>query len=66
MSSSSKQKQAQEWYERGNALRKEQKWGEAINAYTEALEFDPQSPAGHARDMLMEILEFYCKDNYNP
>ena len=44
---------AQEWYEQGNAFRKESKWHEAINCYIQAIALDPDSP-------------FYCKDMYNP
>ena len=28
---------AQEWYEQGNAFRKESKWHEAINCYIQAI-----------------------------
>ena len=52
---------AQEWYERGNAYRKESKWHEAINCYIRAIELDPDSPAVEAK-----IMAFYCKDMYNP
>ena len=44
---------AQEWYEKGNAFRKESKWHEAINCYIRAIELD-------------DIMAFYCKDMYNP
>ena len=53
-------------YEKGNALRRQQLWSEAMNAYDEAARLDPQSPAVAARRMLAEIMEFYCKDYYNP
>jgi cytochrome c-type biogenesis protein CcmH/NrfG len=53
-------------YEKGNALRRQQLWSEAMNAYDEAARLDPQSPAVAARQMLAEIMEFYCKDYYNP
>ena len=32
---------AQEWYEQGNAFRKESKWHEAINCYIQAIALDP-------------------------
>ena len=35
---------AQEWYEQGNAFRKESKWHEAINCYIQAIALDPDSP----------------------
>ena len=37
----------------------------AINNYLEALDINPASPAGEAKDMLVDILEFYNKDMYN-
>ena len=57
---------AQEWYEQGNAFRKESKWHEAINCYRQAIELDPQSPAVEAKRMLEDIMAFYHKDYYNP
>ena len=58
--------QAQELYIQGNAYRKQQQWAEALNAYEAAMALDPESPAGAARQMLMNIMEYYCKDYYNP
>ena len=57
---------AEEWYERGNALRKQSLWSEAINCYIRAIELDPDSPAVEAKRMLDDIMAFYCKDMYNP
>ena len=57
---------ADELYRKGNALRQQQDWQGALNAYQEAIELDSDSPAVHARQMLMDILEFYNKDAYNP
>jgi outer membrane protein assembly factor BamD (BamD/ComL family) len=57
---------AQEWYEKGNAYRKQQQWHEAINCYMRAAELDPESPAVEAKKMLDDIMAFYCKDMYNP
>ena len=51
---------AQEWYEQGNAFRKESKW------HDQAIELDPDSPAVEAKRMLDDIMAFYCKDMYNP
>ena len=50
---------AQEWYEQGNAYRKQGQWHEAINCYLQAIELDPDSPAVEAKHMLDDIL-------YNP
>ena len=57
---------AQEWYEQGNAYRKQSLWHEAINCYIKAIELDPDSPAVEAKRMLDDIYAFYCKDMYNP
>ena len=53
-------------YEEGNAHRKQQRWAQALNAYEQAMALDPDSPAASARQMLTDIMEFYCKDYYNP
>ena len=57
---------AAEWYEHGNAYRKQSLWHEAINCYIQAIELDPESPAVEAKKMLDDIMAFYCKDMYNP
>ncbi|MBR4533401.1 MAG: tetratricopeptide repeat protein [Bacteroidaceae bacterium] len=66
MTSDSNKQQAALLYEQGNAHRKQQRWAEALNAYEQATALDPESPARTARTMLMEIMDFYCKDYYNP
>ena len=53
------------YYLRGNAYRKLGNWQQALNNYLEAINLNPQSPAVHAREMIMNILEFYNKDMYN-
>ena len=40
-------------------------WQQALNNYLEAIERNPESPAVSARDMIMNILNFYNKDMYN-
>lgn len=57
---------AEEYYKLGNKFRKEGNWQEAINNYIMAVELDPQSPAVEAKKMLDDILDYYCKDMYNP
>lgn len=57
---------ANEWYEQGNAYRKQGNFAEAINCYMEAARLNPDSPAVEAKKMLDEIMAFYCKDMYNP
>lgn len=57
---------ANEYYELGNQFRKQGNWQEAINNYIVAIELDPDSPAVEAKRMLDDILDYYCKDMYNP
>lgn len=66
MATMSNKIRAQELYRQGNALRKQQLWGEAMNAYEQAAVLDPEGPAVHARKMLIDIMEYYTKDLYNP
>lgn len=50
----------------GNAYCKLNDWQQALNAYGQALSINPQSPARIAHDRILEILNFYNKDIYNP
>lgn len=54
------------YYMKGNAYRKMQNWQMAINSYSEAISYNPESPALQAREMIFDILNFYHKDLYNP
>ena len=53
------------YYLLGNAYRKQSNWQQAMNNYHCAIELNPQSPALHARQMVVDILNFYNKDIYN-
>ena len=57
---------ADEYYKLGNEYRRRGDWKHAIDNYLEAIELDPQSPAVEAKQMIDDILIFYCKDIYNP
>jgi tetratricopeptide (TPR) repeat protein len=57
---------AEQYYQQGNAFRKQGLWSEAINSYIEAIRLDPESPAVEAKRMLDDIMDFYCRDMYNP
>ena len=57
---------ADEYYRLGNEYRRCGDWKHAIDNYLEAIELDPQSPAVEAKQMIDDILNFYCKDIYNP
>lgn len=53
------------YYLRGNAFRKRNDWPSAINNYLKAMEINPDSPAGQAYKIAVDIQEFYNKDMYN-
>lgn len=53
------------YYLIGNAYRKQGNWRQALNNYQSAIELNPESPAVQARNMVMNILDFYNKDMYN-
>ena len=50
----------------GNAYRRMNNWRLAMNSYCEAMDLDPESPAKEAYDTIVEILDFYNHDLYNP
>lgn len=50
----------------GNVYRKMEDWKDAINSYLKAEEINPDSPARNARLMILDILNYYNKDLYNP
>lgn len=54
------------YYLLGNAYRKRGDFSQALNCYLEAMDINPDSPAVEAHQMLMNIIEFYHKDYYNP
>lgn len=66
MSSEESKERAQQLYNQGNTFRKQQQWAKALNAYEAAAALDPESPAVTARQMLMSIMDYYCKEYYNP
>lgn len=53
------------YYLLGNAYRKQGNWQQALNNYRHAIDLNPESPARQARQMVMDILNFYNKDMYN-
>ncbi|MBO8438201.1 MAG: tetratricopeptide repeat protein [Bacteroidetes bacterium] len=53
-------------YKLGNLHRKTGNWKAAIKCYLTASELNPASPAAEACKSIMDILEFYNKDLYNP
>ena len=57
---------SEDYYEQGNAYRRQGNWQKALECYAEAIELDPEGPAVQAREMLNSILAFYAKDALNP
>lgn len=57
---------AEEYYQKGNEYRKQGNYKEALNCYMAAIELNPKSPAVHAKEMIDNIMGYYCKDYYNP
>lgn len=53
------------YYLLGNAYRKCGNWQQALNNYQQAIDINPESPAANARQMVIDILNFYHKDMYN-
>ena len=54
------------WYLLGGIYRRQQLWGEAINAYNQAKMIDPDGPATVAIESIYEILNFRNTDMLNP
>lgn len=57
---------AEAYYLEGNEHRRRGDFAAAMNSYGEAIRLDANSPAVAAREMLENIMNFYCKDLYNP
>lgn len=54
------------FYIKGNICRKQQDFQAALNNYLTATTLNPDSPAKEAQQMILDILNFYHKDLYNP
>ena len=57
---------AEDYYNLGNEYRKKGDYQNALNNYMEAIELDPESPAVIAKEFVENILNYYCKQMYNP
>lgn len=58
--------EAEKYYRRGNAYRQQGDWQHAMECYNQAVELNPESPAAKAKEMLDNILNYYCKEMFNP
>jgi Cytochrome c biogenesis factor len=56
----------QGWYLLGNLYRRQQMWGDAINAWNKAKMLDPDGPADAAIESIYNIIRFVNKDLMNP
>lgn len=54
------------WYLLGGIYRRQQLWGDAINAYNKAKMIDPKGPAATAIEAIYEILNYRNTDMMNP
>ncbi len=59
-------KNAYAWYLLGGIYRRQQLWGDAINAYNKAKMIDPTGPAATAIEAIYEILNYRNTDMMNP
>lgn len=57
---------AKGWYLLGGIYRRQQMWGEAINAYGKAKMIEPDGPADAAIESIYDIIRFVNKDLMNP
>lgn len=57
---------AQGWYFLGGIYRRQQLWGDAINAYNKAKMLEPDGPADAAIESIYDIIRFVNTDLMNP
>ena len=57
---------ARGWYMLGNIYRRQQLWGDAINALNKSKMLDPDGPADAAIESIYNIIRFVNKDLMNP
>ena len=66
MNDEEKTSEADRYYQLGNQYRKQSDWQHALECYNQAIELDAFSPAVKAKEMIENILSYYCKQMYNP
>ncbi|MBQ0046505.1 MAG: tetratricopeptide repeat protein [Prevotellaceae bacterium] len=55
-----------EYIQQGKEAYARMDWKTCLDSYTEAIRLNPQSEAVELKKMAMNIIEFYCKDRFNP
>jgi cytochrome c-type biogenesis protein CcmH/NrfG len=55
-----------DFYRLGKRYQQQQAWGDAMNAYAQALELNPESPAAAGLEYIRDILAFRHNDLFNP
>lgn len=53
------------YYLRGNIYRRQSNWQQALNNYQYSMDINPEGPAAVARKSVIEILDYYYKDQFN-
>ena len=56
----------EEWIRRGREAFARQDWKVCLDSYSEAIKLNASSEAVELQKMAMNIIEFYCKDRFNP
>lgn len=56
----------QEYIQQGKEAYARQDWKTCLDSYAEAIKLNPKSEAVELRKMAQTIIEFYCKDRFNP
>lgn len=56
----------EEYIKQGREAFARQDWKVCLDSYTEAINKNPNSEAVELRKMAMSVIEFYCKDRFNP
>ena len=66
MTDKERTEEAERYYQEGNQYRKQSDWQHALECYNHAISLNPESPAVKAKEMLNNILNYYCKEMFNP
>ncbi len=56
----------EELIKQGKEAYARQDWKLCLDSYAEAIKMNPDSEAVELRKMAQNIIEFYCKDRFNP